>query len=117
MTLALINNQTEIVKYLLDTMPELNYKYVWMRPSSSIIGYNDRHTYRDEVFPLICCIVNKNAELFSYLYDKFYQAWGLMNLMPLLWEVVASESLHLVSYFLNSFNTKSMFVYLPYGDM
>ena len=95
----------------------MNYKYLWMRPGSSIVGYNDRHTYRDEIFPLVCAIVNKNPELFSFLYEEYYQAFGLMNLMPLLWEVVASESLHLVQYFMNSYRTKSMFVYLPYGDM
>ena len=114
---ALLNNQTEIVKYLLGCIPNLNYKYAWARPVATTVSYKDTGTIKDEVFPLICTIVNKNPELFDYFYEKFFHCFSIYSLRLILEEAVFSESLHLVQYILNSYRTKSLFLYLPYNDM
>lgn len=71
MTLALATNQAEVVKYFLESMPNMHLGYAWRRPSGSLVGYNNIYNIRDEVFPLICAICHNNLDLFSYLYTGY----------------------------------------------
>ena len=71
MTLALVKNQTEVVEFYLENMPDLHLMYSWRKPSGSMISFIDYYNIRDEVFPLICAIYHRNLKLLDMLFTKY----------------------------------------------
>ena len=116
MTLALIKNQTDVVQYYLETMPDLHLMYAWRRPSGSLISFIDYYNIRDEVFPLICAIWNKNIKLLDLLFTNYQNYFNHLHLRFILEEWCAQNDPEILSYIFAHPRTHALFLYLPYID-